>query len=392
MQTTTLAISHTETVLLLAAALLFLVQLAYLVGLYGRLMRHNRSAAQGREPFTDELPPLSVILCVRDEADRLRQMLPSLLEQDYPTYEVIVIDDASTDDTAEVLGQLSHRYPHLYHSFTPNSARYISHKKLALTLGIKASKYEWLVFTETDCRPSSDQWLRLMARNFTPDTQIVLGASVYERHCGWWHKRIAFDHLQQTMRQLCSALSGHPYSGCGRNMAYRKELFFRHKGFSAHLNLRRGEDDLFINQAATSTNTRVEASPGSLVRLFPRLRPKEWREERLNYAATARHYRGLQRYVWGIETFTRVLFHAVTLAALVLTVAAGQWPLAAAILLLWLIRYAVQALVINRTSAQLGTGRRYFFTLPVFDILQPLKSLVRQMRLTFLNPGEFMRK
>ena len=95
---------------------------------------------------------------------------------------------------------MEEKYPHLYHSFTPDSARYISHKKLALTLGIKASKHDWLVFTETNCMPASNQWLKLMARNFTPQTQIVLGYSGYDRTKGWLHKRTAFDTLFQSLR------------------------------------------------------------------------------------------------------------------------------------------------------------------------------------------------
>ena len=99
--------------------------------------------------------------------------------------------------------------------------------------------------------PASNQWLKLMARNFTPQTQIVLGYSGYDRTKGWLHKRTAFDTLFQSLRYLGFALAGKPYMGIGRNLAYRKELFFQQKGFSKYLNLQRGEDDLFINQLAT---------------------------------------------------------------------------------------------------------------------------------------------
>ena len=164
---------------------------------------------------------------------------------------------------------MEEKYPHLYHSFTPDSARYISHKKLALTLGIKASKYDWLVFTETNCIPASKDWLKLMARNFTSQTQVVLGYSGYDRTKGWLHKRTAFDTLFQSLRYLGFALAGKPYMGIGRNLAYRKELFFQQKGFSKYLNLQRGEDDLFINQLATPSNTRVETDINATTRINP---------------------------------------------------------------------------------------------------------------------------
>ena len=230
-----------ELILLSAAGILFIIQLIYYFGLYNRIHAHNKAVRKEAVHFTQEMPPLSVILCARNEADNLRKILPAILEQDYPQFEVIVINDASTDETEDVLGFMEEKYPHLYHSFTPDSARYISHKKLALTLGIKASKHDWLVFTETNCMPASKDWLRLMARNFTSQTQIVLGYSGYDRTKGWLHKRVAFDTLFQSLRYLCFALAGKPYMGIGRNMAYRKELFFQRKGYSTYLNLQRGE-------------------------------------------------------------------------------------------------------------------------------------------------------
>ena len=146
-----------ELILLSAAGILFIIQLIYYFGLYNRIHVRNKTVRKEETHFSRELPPLSVILCARNEADNLRKILPAILEQDYPQFEVIVINDASTDETEDVLGYMEEKYPHLYHSFTPDSARYISHKKLALTLGIKASKHDWLVFTETNCMPASNQ-------------------------------------------------------------------------------------------------------------------------------------------------------------------------------------------------------------------------------------------
>ncbi len=273
--------------------------------MYNRIHVHNKAVGKEEAHFTRELPPLSVILRARNEAENLRKILPAILEQDYPQFEVIVINDASTDDTEDILGVMEEKYPHLYHSFTPESARYISHKKLALTLGIKASsKHDWLVFTETNCMPASNQWLKLMARNFTPQTQIVLGYSGYDRTKGWLHKRTAFDTLFQSLRYLGFALAGKPYIGIGRNLAYRKELFFQQKGFSKYLNLQRGEDDLFINELATSSNTRVETDFNATTRIQPVYRYKDWKEEKVSYMATARFYHGIQRYLLGFETFS----------------------------------------------------------------------------------------
>ena len=159
----TFTFNTVELILLSAAGILFIIQLIYYFGLYNRIHAHNKAVRKEEVHFSRELPPLSVILCARNEAENLRKILPAILEQDYPQFEVIVINDASTDETEDILGMMEEKYPHLYHSFTPDSARYISHKKLALTLGIKASKHDWLVFTETNCMPASNQWLKIMA-------------------------------------------------------------------------------------------------------------------------------------------------------------------------------------------------------------------------------------
>lgn len=193
-------LDSTEIIVLAVAGGLFLIQIIYYLCLYNRIHARRRAVKQGNMHFTQELPPISVIICAREESENLRRNLGAVLEQDYPLFEVIVINDGNTDESEDYLTILEEKYPHLYHSFVPDSSRYISRKKLAVTLGIKASKYEWLVFTNANCMPQSNQWLRLMARNFTSRTQVVLGYSGYERGKGWLHKRVAFDNLFTSMR------------------------------------------------------------------------------------------------------------------------------------------------------------------------------------------------
>ena len=381
-----------ELILLSAAGILFIIQLIYYFGLYNRIHRHNTAVRKEEVHFSREFSPLSVIICARNEADNLRKILPTILEQDYPQFEVIVINDASTDETADVLGIFEEKYPNLYHSFTPESARYISHKKLALTLGIKASKHDWLVFTETNCIPASNQWLKLMARNFTSQTQIVLGYSGYDRTKGWFHKRVAFDALFQSLRYLGFALAGKPYMGIGRNLAYRKELFFKQKGYSSYLNLQRGEDDLFINQIATTENTRVKTDYNATVRIQPIQRIKDWKEEKVSFMATARYYRGIQRYLLGLETFSRLLFYGVCIAGIVFGILNFHWLSAGIALFVWILRYIIQAIVINQTAKEMGGGRKYYFSLPIFDLLQPIQSLRFKSCRFFGGKGDFMRR
>lgn len=381
-----------ELILLSAAGVLLIVQLIYYLGLYNRIHTHNLAVGKDEVHFGRELPPLSVVICARNESENLRRNLPAILKQDYPDFEVIVINDGSTDESEDLLSELEEEYPNLYHSFAPDSARYISRKKLALTLGIKASKYDWLVFTEADCTPVSDKWLRRIARNFTPSTDIVLGYSGYERGKGWLHKRVSFDSLFTSLRYLGFALAGKPYMGIGRNLAYRKELFFKVKGFSTHLNMQRGEDDLFINQIANENNTRVETSPDSVIRMQPVERYKDWKEEKVSYMATARFYKGSQRWLLGLETATRLLFYVACLSGIVFGILSFHWLAAGLVLLLWIVRYSAQAYVINKTANEMGDNRSYYFTLLVFDIIRPLQSLKFRLYRLYRRKGDFMRR
>ena len=376
-----------NTLLPASASILFFLQSCYHLGLYRNLYLHSR-----KEKQETDTPPLSVILVAKDAASDLQKNLPAILEQDYPDFEVIVIYDQSSDDDCEdVLKLLEDKYPHLHHSFIPDSARYISHKKLGITMGIKASHHEWLVFTEPNCRPSSNQWLRKMARNFTNGTDIVLGYSNYEKTKGWFNRKVTFDTLLNAIRYLGKAVDGHPYTGCGRNLAYRKSLYYEQKGFTSHLNLQRGEDDLFINQVANGKNTRVEASPESIVRITAPHYKKDWHEDKLNYHLTSRLYKGFSRYLMGFETCTRLLFLLMVIVCIVYGILTQSWIVLGTAIMLWLLRYLMQVMVFRKTSIALGE-RKFYSTLLMFDWMQPLWNFRLKLSQRFSRKDEFMRR
>ena len=376
-----------NTLLPASAGFLFFIQSCYHLGLYRKLYTHSKQA-QG----TTDTPPLSVIIVAKDSASDLRKNLPAVLDQDYPDYEVIVIYDRSDKDESEdVLKLLQDKYHHLYYTFIPDSARYISHKKLGVTMGIKASRHEWLVFTEANCLPTSNQWLRKLASNFTDTTDIVLGYSNYEKTSGWFNRKITFDTLLHSMRYLGMAINGHPYMGCGRNLAYRKSLYYNQKGFTNHLNLQRGEDDLFINQTTNGKNTRVEASPESVMRITMPHYPKSWKEEKLSHVTTSRHFKGWARHLMGLETCSRLLFLACILACIAFGILMQDWIMVGIASLLWIIRFILQVVVFRKTSIALNE-RKFIFTLPLFDWMQPLWNLGFKLQQRFRRKDEFMRK
>lgn len=379
-----------DIILPIASGALFTTQAVYYLGLYNKLYTHSRETAYATDINTQN-PPLSVIIVAKDAAHELQENLPFILEQNYPEFEVIVIYDRPADDCDNTLKLLEDKYPNLYHTFIPDSARYISHKKLGITMGIKASRHEWLVFTEPDCRPQSNQWLKQMARNFTPATEIVLGYSNYEKVPGWFNKKITFDTLLNSMRYLGMAVSGHPYMGTGRNMAYRKTLYYRQKGFASHLNLQRGEDDLFINETARAHNTRVEASPESLMRIAMPKYKRIWCEEKISYAATSRLFHGTARYLMGFETCSRFLFYTAIIATITISILLHQWTIAGIAVLLWSARFTMQLIVFRKTAKVFGE-RKFCALLPLFDFLQPAWNGVFKLQRKFRRKNEFMRK
>lgn len=375
-------------ILQILAVILFMIQSHYLLGLYRNLYQHSKKA----KAKTTDTPPLSVILVAKDAASNLQKNLPAILEQDYPEYEVIVIYDQSPDDgSKDVLKRIQEKYPHLHYSFIPHSARYISHKKLGINVGIKASRHEWLVFTEPNCRPSGNQWLRNMASNFTSKTDIVLGYSNYERTQGWFNRKVTFDTLLNAMRYLGEAIERNPYTGCGRNLAYRKSLYYQQKGFASHLHLLRGEDDLFVNQAATGRNTRVEASPGSIMRITAPHYKKNWYEEKLSHAMTSRLYKDSSRYQMGFETCSRLLFLFLTIVCIVYGILTQNWMTVGVATLLWLLRFIMLTMVFRKTSLALGE-RKFFLSLLLFDWMQPLWNLHFKFLLHSRRKDEFMRR
>ena len=202
-----------------------LIQCIYYLGIYTRIFRYTRKIRKGKVAFETTLPPVSVIICARNESHNLEQFLPLVLEQDYPQFEVIVVNDRSLDDTEDLLKLMSHRYKHLKTTFIPERAKFLDTKKIAVSLGIKSASNELLLFTDADCYPRSKDWLKLMVRNFTENTQLVLGYGAYEYRKGFLNFLIRFDTLTIGMQYLNIALGKRAYMGVGRNMGYRQSFF-----------------------------------------------------------------------------------------------------------------------------------------------------------------------
>lgn len=317
------------------------------------------------------LPTISVIVCARNERDNLRDYLHTLLNQDYPCFEVIVVDDGSEDQTTMILEQYARQYTNFYCTFVPREARVISSKKLALTIGAKAAHNECLVLTDADCRPESRYWLREMASGFTGGkTEVVLGFSAYFEKEGLLNGLICYDTLFTGLQYLGMARAGYPYMGVGRNLAYRRDTFFNNNGFQGLLGERAGDDDLFVNKVANKDNTSIVCSKESVVWSIPKTTWRDWLHQKRRHLSVSPHYNINSKLRLVVEPMTRGMMYLL----LILLLAFGDGLMGCAALLLFVIRLIIQLLVINLSAKRLGL-QRHGLEIICYDIALPIINL-----------------
>lgn len=267
--------------------------------------------------------PISVIVCAKNEEENVKKFVPLLAEQDYHTFEIVLIDDASSDNTLEIFEEFDKQYPNIKLVKVENNEAFWGNKKFALTLGIKAAKYEYLLFTDADCYPTSKDWITAMSAQFTQQKNIVLGYGAYEKISNsFLNKIIRFETLLTATQYFSWAKIGKPYMGIGRNMAYKREEFFKVRGFMDHMKIRSGDDDLFINQAANGDNTTICYVPDSFTYSTPKTRFKDWFTQKRRHVSTAKHYKLFDRNQLGLFYVSQLLF---LLLPIVLLAFQYQW-------------------------------------------------------------------
>jgi glycosyltransferase involved in cell wall biosynthesis len=260
--------------------------------------------------------PVSVIVCAHDEEENLKELIPVLLAQDHREFEVIIVDDRSNDATFDLLlaeTAKDHRLRMVHVNRTPPHA---NSKKYALTLGIKAARYEWILLTDADCRPNGSAWISTMSSHFSEKTDFVLGYSPYLKNSGILNAFIRFEALLTGMQYISFALLGNPYMGVGRNMAYRRSMFLEAKGFNNILHITGGDDDLFVNQHARGSNTSVGIGAQSLTYSIPKTTWQTFFDQKARHLSVGRRYRLRHRFLLGlfISTWLITWFVGIPLA------------------------------------------------------------------------------
>lgn len=318
-------------------------------------------AQKHKTPIKATQPPVSVIICAYNEEENLRKNLPYFLEQDYPNFELIIVNDGSTDKTVEIVLDFQKKYTTLRllstQGVTPPG------KKAALNLGIQRARFNWLFLSDADCRPSSPQWLNLMQQSFHQGTSIILGYGPYRKLNGFLNKFIRFEAFYTAIQYLSFSLAGYPYMGVGRNLAYNRKVFQQAKGFSSHAHLMSGDDDLFVNQMATADNTTINILPDARIFSTPVSSWGSYYIQKRRHLSVSSHYRFYHQLALGLLSFSHLMFYV---SLLILAVLAPSWW--HYLTLIYLVRMGVVLWACTGISKHLGEQDLLIY-LPLLDLM-----------------------
>ncbi|MEP1488672.1 MAG: glycosyltransferase [Algibacter sp.] len=321
-------------------------------------------------------PAVSVIICAKNESENLKSFLPAILSQAYSNFEIVLINDASSDDTLEVMQTFANKHANIKIVDVKSNEAFWGNKKYALTLGIKAAKHDYLLFTDADCKPASRSWISEMCSLFDTEKSIVLGYGGYSKiKNSFLNKLIRFETLVTAIQYFSFAKSGIPYMGVGRNLAYTKKQFFDAKGFMGHMKIKSGDDDLFINEAATQKNTALSFSKNSFTTSTPKKTFKTWITQKRRHVSTAKHYKPVHKYLLSIIYATNLLFWVLAAILLVLNF---NWQI---VLTLLLLRLVIQYIIYGISAKKLNENDLIIFIpfLEIFLITFQLVIFIRNL-------------
>ncbi len=291
------------------------IQLLYILFIYTKTAfapRTDTSVTTGSTSATG----ITVVVCTHNELANITELLPLLDAQTYPTFEVLVMDDRSKDGTDTFLETEALAYSHVRFIRIETEAEHVTPKKYALTIALKKARYPAVLLIDADCRPASADWLAGMAAHLNnPATALVLGVSLYRRQPGLLNFLIRSETLFTAVQYLSLALAGKPYMGVGRNLMYRRELFFANKGFYTHMRILGGDDDLFVNEVATPQNIAVSLHPDTFTWSAPKETWPDWLRQKRRHLHVGKLYKPGHKARLALLTGSHVLTWLLGLAA-----------------------------------------------------------------------------
>ena len=319
------------------------IQLFYYLFIFSKLAFYKK-----KERNVSQTHPVSVIICARDEAENIARNLPGTLVQKYSTtHEVIVVNDNSYDETKYILQELNKEFKQMKLVELTQEAQFIPGKKFPLSVGIKTARHEIVLLTDADCVPASEFWIDKMQAGFEEDIDIVLGYGPLKKKKGFFNKIVRWETFHTALQYLSYAQSGLTYMGVGRNLSYKKTIFFKNKGFSAHNHVPGGDDDLFINKVATKKNTTIVIDPDAFTLSEPAANWKQWVRQKTRHYTTSKYYKGIHKFLLGLYAFSQFIYYPLFILALVFF--DWRWVLG-----VFLLRFIIQGVIFYKTTDKLN--------------------------------------
>jgi poly-beta-1,6-N-acetyl-D-glucosamine synthase len=327
-------------------------------------------------PISDKLPEVSIILCYKNAKDHVSKTIQSILNQQYPSFEVIAIDDFSTDGSFSTLEPISDSRLVLL-----KAAKDAPGKKTALTQAINCAKNEFLLFTDADCIPAGDGWIKSMVTTMvhSKDTEIVLGYGPMQKKKGWLNAFVRFETIITALQYMSYAVLSIPYMGVGRNLFYKKSLYLRHNGFESHKNITSGDDDLMISKVATDVNTLVNIRPESFVYSEGKDSVSSFLHQKSRHVTTSVHYKNVHKVLLGMFALSQFGFYVF----LFMLMSYGYISIlcfSIVLIMKWLLQ-----MILHHRSFTMLMGKDIYLWFPVLDIVMmiyymtlPLYSLFRK--------------
>ena len=354
-------LSHLEIILLTSFLIIWLYQLSFLIRRIWPIASFKNSTL-AETPF---LPKVSVLICAKNEGENLQKFLPSILNQNYPEYQVVVVNDCSEDNTEMILAHLKQKHSHLYYTTIPVDRQFHHGKKLALTIGVKAAIHDYLVLTDADCEVPSPNWLLKMVQGFSnSEKEMVLGFGGYQKTKGFLNFLVRYDAFYVALQYLGFALSKNPYMGVGRNLAYRKDLFIKNNGLKSHMHLASGDDDLFVQETATNKNTSVVIDHEAHTISTPPASFRNWCLQKGRHLSTNSRYKKSIKLELLLDPLSRELFWALGIVLIFF----NTFALAVGVFLL--ITMIFKLILWYKVAQKLQQGKLFWGVL-LFDMIHP---------------------
>ncbi|MDP4731592.1 MAG: glycosyltransferase [Flavobacteriales bacterium] len=343
--------------------LLGLVVVSFIVQVYYNL-KYFLSATKGKK-VEGEIPDgVSVIVCARNEEANLMELIPVIMEQEFRKFQLIVVNDSSWDDTADILKALQVSYPEMHVIEINEDKQMMQGKKFALTLGIKAAMYDVVLLTDADCRPTSSHWITEMTKGIGERKEIGLGFSGYKKYPGYLNKLIRFDAFITGLNYLGFAKTGRPYMGVGRNLCYTKTAFFRIGGFRTHYKLASGDDDLFVKEASTARNTQNVFHYEAQTISEPHKTWSKWSFQKKRHFTTAPLYKSSVKFSLMLWPSTYFVLWMAAIALSIIYPNPMLWGVLGGVVFL---RYLIQFIVLNVSCNKLKISKDILWLFPLLE-------------------------